>query len=277
MKMNRAFILVGAGLISLAAGCSNPSTPAGHEGYVYEQPRILGKGGYKGSVEGPGNFGASVWRNRVINIDVRPNTYSEDFQILARDDLNVAFTVNAIISVRPGSVQDVVQKYGGEDWYRRYVREPFQTFVRTEVQAYESRAIKEHRGDIAGNVEQSLHGHLEGTPFELVNLVVGNIDYPEVVTLAVEKKLAAQQLLEEKEVQKEIAMRDAEIRIEEAKGIAEAQKIINETLTVNYLQHEAIMAQEKMANAPNHTTVYIPVGANGMPLVYAAEEGGALR
>ena len=32
-----------------------------------------------------------------------------------------------------------------------------------------------------------------------------------------------------------------------------------------------ILAQEKMANAPNHTTVYIPVGANGMPLVYGPE------
>jgi hypothetical protein len=37
------------------------------------------------------------------------------------------------------------------------------------------------------------------------------------------------------------------------------------------IQHEAILAQEKMANAPNHTTVCIPVGANGMPLVYGPE------
>ena len=76
---------------------------------------------------------------------------------------------------------------------------------------------------------------------------------------AVEKKLAAQQLLEEKKVQKEIAKSDAEIRVEEAKGIAEAQRIINATLTTNYLQHEAIQAQKTMASSPNHTTVYIPV------------------
>ena len=81
----------------------------------------------------------------------------------------------------------------------------------------------------------------------------------------------AQQLLDEKKVQKEIAKRDAEIRIEEAKGIAESQKIINETLTPNYLQHEAIQAQREMANSPNHTTVYIPVGSNGMPIVYTAQ------
>lgn len=71
-----------------------------------------------------------------------------------------------------------------------------------------------------------------------------------------------------RKVQKQIAKRDAEIKIEEAKGIAEAQQIINKTLTTNYLQHEAIKAQEKMAGSPNHTTVYIPVGANGIPVVY---------
>ena len=52
------------------------------------------------------------------------------------------------------------------------------------------------------------------------------------------------------------------------RGIAEAQRIINATLTPNYLQHEAIQAQEEMAASPNHTTVYIPVGTNGLPLVH---------
>ena len=112
-----------------------------------------------------------------------------------------------------------------------------------------------------------LRDYVKDTPFTLVKLVVGNIDYPDVVAKAVENKLAAQQLLEEKETQKEIAKKDAEIKIEEAKGIAEAQRIINSTLTVNYLQHEAIQAQLKMASSPNHTTVYIPSGTNGIPLV----------
>lgn len=85
--------------------------------------------------------------------------------------------------------------------------------------------------------------------------------------MAVEKKIAAQQLLDEKNTQIDIAKKDADIRIEEAKGIARAQSIINATLTRNYLQHEAINAQLKMAESPNHTTVYIPSGSNGIPLI----------
>lgn len=182
--------------------------------------------------------------------------------------MNIAFSFHAIIGLAKGEVEHVVVKYGGEDWYMRFVREPFRTFVRSAVQQYDSREVKANRELVAGRVESQLQEHLNGTPFQLVSLVVGNIDYPESVAKAVESKLAAQQLLEEKETQKQIAQRDAEIRIEEAKGIAEAQRIINATLTPNYLQHESIRAQEQMAASPNHTTVYIPVGTNGLPLVH---------
>ena len=65
----------------------------------------------------------------------------------------------------------------------------------------------------------------------------------------------------------QVEKQNAEIRVEEAKGIAESQNIINESLTGDYLQYLAIKAQEKMASSPNHTQIYIPVGTNGIPLL----------
>lgn len=258
-------------VLTQTAACSNPNTPAGFEGYVFERPIVFGKGGFRGALGGPGNYGMLLWRNEVINIDFRPNTYTEQFRILAKDDLNISFNFHAVLSIKKGTVRDVVESFGGEDWYRRFIKESFRTFVRDAVQNYDSIELKTRRQDMAGAVEAELQGYLSGTPFVLVNMVVGNIDYPDIVAQAVEKKLAAQQLLAEKATQKEIARKDAEIRIEEAKGIAAAQKIINTTLTRNYLQHEAINAQLKMAESPNHTTVYIPVGENGIPLITQAK------
>ncbi len=280
--MNRGFkyfvnivfsILILLFIVIAVTSFTNPHAPAGYEGYVFEDPRIFGKGGSRGIVSGPGNYGVSLWRNRIINIDIRPLTYTEKFKILAKDDLNVSFNFHSVMSVNKGKVVEVVQKFGGEKWYQRFVKEPFRTFVRDSVQEYTSRDIKASREIIAEKVNKRLSQHLKGSPFKLVTLVVGDINYPPIVAQAVEKKLAAQQLLEEKSIQKSIAQKDAEIKIEEAKGIAEAQKIINATLTANYLQHEAIKAQEKMANAPNHTTVYIPVGTNGIPIVYTPKDG----
>lgn len=45
-------------------------------------------------------------------------------------------------------------------------------------------------------------------------------------------------------------------------------EIINATLTENDLPREAIQAQQEMASSPNHTTAYIPMGNNGIPIVY---------
>jgi hypothetical protein len=255
------------GCVVLLFGCTNPETPAGHEGYVKESPRVFGTGGFRGELKGPKNFGVSLWRNQVENVDFRPQTYSEDFKILAKDELNISFRFQTIIKVNPGTIKSVVEDYAGSDFYPRYIKEPLRAMVRKNVQVLDSRQVKEKRNEIAEAVMLELAAYLEDTPFIAISTVVGNIDYPAVVTEAVEKKLAAKQLLDEKETQREIAVKDAEIRIEEAKGIAEAQKIINATLTKNYLQHEAINAQLEMASSPNHTTVYIPSGANGIPLV----------
>lgn len=259
------------GTLAITA-CTNPHTPAGNEGYVFEDPRLLGEGGFQGVVPGPGNFGVSPLRNRVINIDVRPTTFSEPFKILAKDDLNVAFQIHLVVRVKPGTVQGVVESYSGDAWYERYVKEPFRSFARQAVQVYASHELKAQRPIVAEQIETKLAAYLEDSPFRIINLSIGNIDYPDVVAKAVENKLAAMQLLQEKETQKGIAQKDAEIRVEEAKGIAQAQKIINATLTPNYLQHEAINAQKSMAHSPNHTTVYIPVGTNGIPVVYTASE-----
>ena len=81
-----------------------------------------------------------------------------------------------------------------------------------------------------------------------------------------EIRIAQQEQLIQVEKQK------AEIRIVEAGGIAQSQQIINATLTDKYLQHEAIQAQEHMANSQNHTTIYIPSGQNGIPLVNTVDK-----
>ncbi len=57
----------------------------------------------------------------------------------------------------------------------------------------------------------------------------------------------------------------AQIKVAEAQGIAEAQRIINGTLTPLYLQHEAIQAQETQSNK----IIYVPSGNQGIPIVNA--------
>lgn len=65
----------------------------------------------------------------------------------------------------------------------------------------------------------------------------------------------------------EVEKKRAEVRVAEAHGIADSQRIIDSSLTPYYLQYLAIGAQKEMAHSSNHTQIYIPTGNNGIPLV----------
>jgi len=92
--------------------CSNPTVPAGHEGYVYHKPLWFGKMEFRKSLVGPASTGLS-WRLFVINIDMRANNYTEKFELLTHDNLKVAFEVNTRIQPRSGQVKQIVEEWGG--------------------------------------------------------------------------------------------------------------------------------------------------------------------
>ena len=247
-------------------------TPAGSEGYVYEEPRIVGQGGYVGTIKGPGDYGFSMYNLKIINIDMRPQTYSEEFDIMTSDDLKVSFSVHILLSIREGTVKEVVEKFGGQKWYESFVKAKVRTLVRESAKDYSSRNFKDSGRRIEETVKEGVVNYLKDTPFVFVAVNAGNFAFPVSVSQAVEKKLAAQQQLEQKETERLMALKDAEIRVTEAEGIAKSQKIINSTLTKSYLQHEAIKAQEKMLQSPNHTVIYMPTGPSGIPIVDTVEK-----
>lgn len=74
-------------------------------------------------------------------------------------------------------------------------------------------------------------------------------------------------IIQQQEQNIQVEKQKAQIRVVDAQGIAEAQHIIAASLTDSYLQYLAIDAQKAMANGTNHTEIYIPTGADGIPLV----------
>ena len=52
-----------------------------------------------------------------------------------------------------------------------------------------------------------------------------------------------------------------------------AYRVPGKELTPLYVQYEAIQAQQKMVNSPNHTEVYIPVRPMGVPIVGTVKMG----
>ena len=273
-----AVVLVGTLVFLL--GSSNPVTPAGFVGYL-TRGAILGHARFVGLQTGPTSSGRG-WLLHVINVSVTPYTYDEEFSgaetVLSSDSLKIAFRVHLVWRVRPDRVKQFVENFSTlsshdspdrvvEVAYRNFLREPLRTYARDEVQKYKGLEIKDNIEVIGETLTARVLKLTNDTPFEVRSVVVGNIQYPAEIVDAVSKKLAATQELERKNTEIEIAKREKEKRIIEAEGIAQATQIISQRLTGAYLQYEAIKAQQETVNSPNHTTIYIPVGPMGVPIV----------
>ena len=269
--MRRLLAVLALGII----GCTNPSTPAGYVGYVTKHPYTMPARFYELQT-GPTSTGLG-WMLAVTNISVTPNTSTEQFvgptAVLAKDNLHIEFQAHLLWKVDPENVKTFVEKFGGTGdnservAYDNFIKEPFRTYTRDEVQKYDGLDIKDNIDVIGSAVQARIMKLTQGTPFTIISVVIGNIQYPETVAQSVANKLAATQVLEQTTIEIQTAKARAQIREAEAEGVARAMDTINQKLTPLYVQYEAIQAQQKMVNSPNHTEVYIPVGPMGVPVV----------
>ena len=275
--MRRLVVVLALGII----GCSNPSTPAGYVGYVTKHPYTMPERFYELQT-GPTSTGLG-WRLEVTNISVTPNTSTEQFvgptAVLAKDNLHIEFQAHLLWKIDPENVKVFVEKYGetGENplaaAYNNFIKEPFRTYTRDEVQKYDGLDIKDNIDVIGSAVQDRILKLTKSTPFTIISVVIGNIQYPETVAQSVANKLAATQVLEQTTIEIQTAKAKAQIREAEAEGVAKAMDTINQKLTPLYVQYEAIQAQQRMVNSPNHTEVYIPVGPMGVPIVGTMKMG----
>ena len=278
-----AFLALAATILIWLAGSANPFTPAGYVGYL-TRGAVFGRSAFYGIQRGPTSTGRS-WLLRVTNVSVTPYTYSDDFvgddAVLSRDNLKIAFKVHTVWRVDDRRIPQFMERFsttitdrGNESSpdaivkvaYQNFVREPLRTFARDEVQRRNGLDVKEALVPIGDAVLARIRTYTADSPFEISSVVVGNVQYPEEVSSAVSRKLAATQELQRKDTEIEIEQKERTKREVQAQGIANAMRIIRGQLSPMYIQHEAIESQKNMVNSPNHTVVYIPVGPMGVPI-----------
>jgi len=254
-----------------AIGGSNAFTPAGHEGYVFQQPLAIGQREFVRTQRGPTSTGWA-WRYGVTNLDMRITTYSEELKIFSSDNLEVTFEAHARIRLKNGSAKEVVERYSGTEWYANNVRRPYTTAVRETVRKVEAFTIKDQSLQIAHTVLGRLRDEYKDTPIDFVSFTIGNISYPKSVEERVVQNLASEQRRQRMDV--------LEVR---AKGEAEAQQIEQATLTPLFVQHEAAELYRDLAMEKDEGTekagkakvvLVIPTRGDraGVPNIY---QGGA--
>jgi regulator of protease activity HflC (stomatin/prohibitin superfamily) len=284
------FVLVVVAFVVWLAGSSNVATPGGYVGYV-TQGAVFGRHQYLGTQVGPTSTG-KVWLAEVTNVSVTPYTYDEQFSagegtsVLSKDGMQISFSVHITFRINPDRVKDFVEHYSTMQTsdspdkivqvaYQNFLRERLRTYARDSVQRVAWQELTANIDTIGQEVNQRVITLTQPTPFDVQSVVVGNIQFPPSVALAVAENQAQIQVTMKKEKEVEQAKLEAQKKVEEAKGIEEANKLIAGSLTDKYLQYEAITAQTQQINSPNHTVIYIPVGPMGVPLVNTVNSDGS--
>ena len=102
---------------------------------------------------------------------------------------------------------------------------------------------------------------------EVDDVIIRSLTLPENIVTAIEDKLTQQEYLRSYEFRLETAAKEAQRKINEAKGIQQAQRIIGESLTSEVLAFEGIKATRELAKSQNAKIVVIGSGKNGLPLI----------
>jgi regulator of protease activity HflC (stomatin/prohibitin superfamily) len=142
--------------------------------------------------------------------------------------------------------------------------------VYEEVAKVDSLVMHTRREELAGEIQRNMQSELDRTDsgvFKITRVVVRSVITDPSIEESIRAAVANQKKLEAMAVQTEIAKKEADIRVTEAHGIAESNRIISGSLTREYLQHEANQALLKFAEKGNTNTVVVPANMSISPLL----------
>lgn len=210
----------------------------------------------------------------TMSIDISEGSRRGDDSVKVRtlDGLEVGVDLTVWWKIDPEKVNRVYEDLAKSTYEleMKIIRPAIRTTVRDTAAIYKMDSLYTgERKDFTNSINETLVALLSPKSVVVDKVLVRNISLPKLVENAIEEKMKAKQQEEAMEYKKNIASREAEIKEIEARGLANAQRIINSTLSDKYLQHEAIMAYEKLANSENTTFVILPTSptASGMPLI----------
>ncbi len=188
----------------------------------------------------------------------------ERIEAQTSEQLNVMLEVALLYRIEGAKAPELFQRIGTE---RQIESRIVLNAVRNGVRdAIATRSINEifspDRRELAQNMRAEIQAKA-GDRIEVVEVFVRDIQAPERVQQAIEERQQREQQVAQERFQTEIIQERARQAIEEAKGIAEAQRIIAEGLTPQYLTFHYI---EKLGELPAGSVVYVPT-EGGVPLM----------
>lgn len=205
--------------------------------------------------------------NTMIIYEIRKQENEQSMEVLSSNGLDIAIDVS--IRYRPiedkiGYLHDQI----GKNYNEKIIIPELRSSTREVIGNYKPEELySSSREKIQDKIYQKTKDVLDDNYIDVDALLIRSIQLPNQIKRAIERKLEEQQAIQQKEYSKQKAKKEAERKEIEARGKAEANRIIDESLTNKVLREKAITATENLATSENSKTVIIGSGEDGLPVM----------
>ena len=264
-RFARTAIIVLIVLVLLVIGGPITVVPAGHVGvkdfFGSVSPNAL-----------PPGVHVIVPFTRVHKMSIRTEELKETAEVPSKEGLMMDLEGSVLYRLDPEKAADVY-KTVGVNYAEVIVIPQVRSAIREITASYDAKALySSERDKVAHETLDLVRTMTQGRGVVIDSVLLRKIGLPAIVANAIQEKLKREQEAEQMKFVLQKEQQEAERKRIEAQGIADFQKIVQQSLTPMVLELKGIEATEKLAMSPNTTVV---VGGNpksGLPLILG---GGA--
>jgi regulator of protease activity HflC (stomatin/prohibitin superfamily) len=204
--------------------------------------------------------------NDIITFEIAEQQIEETMDVLSVDGLSISLDVSIRFRPKPNEIGKLYQSFR-DQYINNLIRPELRSAVRRIIGEYTPEELyATKRQEIETAIQTSTQAILDTNHVELRAFLFRSIKLPETIKNSIEEKLKADQESQKREYMQQIAEKDAAIQITQAKGKAEANRILSASLTEKILQEKGIQATEELAKSPN-TKIVVIGGSDGLPLI----------
>lgn len=205
--------------------------------------------------------------NKMFIYDVRQQEVSEKMSVLSSNGLEISLDVSMWYQPVHEMLGELHQEKG-QNYLNSIVRPSMRSATRSVIGRYTPEQIYSTKRDaIQEEIYIETRDILVNQYLQLNEVLVRDVTLPPTIKTAIEKKLKQEQESLEYEFKLIKESKEAQRRKIDAEGKAEANRILNASLTSNILKEKGIEATVRLAESPNAKVVIIGNSADGMPII----------
>lgn len=250
-----AIIFLSKSTVNIEAGEAGVLWKRFGGGVVTDQPPL-----------GEGFHIVAPWNN-VIVYEVRQQELFEKMKVLSSNGLDIYLETSAWYLPKYNDLGKLHQERG-ENYLDRVIKPAIRSAARSVVGRYTPEQLYSSKRDvIQSEIYEETKKILDDQYIQLNEVLVRDVTLPATIKDAIERKLKQEQESLEYEFRLVTAEKEAERQRIEAKGKADANRILSASLTDKILQDKGIEATLQLSNSSNSKVIVIGSGKTGMPII----------